>query len=340
MFDERGYTGMQRAPDEMLRGVLRSGKAYEIALVAKTVESYNWDFDRFKDAASADQLPYPIAKQRAVLEFGQVWATNYMVPALMPRSPQIYRLMRTLELAYGVKRTGTTLIVGSQEPHAEIVGLHTQSAQIDTLKTLFDRDIAAKLQASFQQQYENVQTAIQAGLFPRPTADLLPAQVTAIEPDVTVRQDALTASSIVSLGKNVQFNLLRLRLDQVVTNRQLPADIQTILFYRAEPKVFHSGTEGDRTSRLKEVTETLKPIFDRLTKDGAFVLTVGAGKGKAAERERGKLLKELQTVLPQRLNHQPFQELPISFIGRDEALYLGGPFGSIGGIASRSRTGS
>ncbi|GEM_PF-3861361 len=308
----------------------------ELLSIASTADILKKDKDAFtrlfKDGES---LSLDEAMQRSVMECALIVLDNPRLAIQLPHFTNLYRLLRTTELAYGHKRGGNTLLIGSGITIHEVIALYIQPPEPEA--------VIEKL------SNENSQAEMLMNLLdPSLRYTLVEGIATAIEPDRSRGDGAVTIADQFGIPEDV-LSLKSITIGEAISSGEIPDDLTTILWHRLEPNIFYPQATGklkNRKQRRQDEMESkhtirliLKALFSRLSHEGRFVITVGTGNDNEGYRRRVDVLNNIRNSLP-RLGAQSFDEIPLLFEDASQKLIFGGlDNNTVGGLVFSKRRG-
>jgi len=206
--------------------------------------------------------------------------------------PTLYRLLRVTELMQGSCRGGESVLIGSGSTVAEYVAMHIAPPFKELICSMFRiNDYEDALKNNYKQAVEgNFSCGIQ----------FTDGHITAIEPDKKMIGLYKQYKEICGIpGGGI--DIFQTRLDQALSRNQIPDNLNTVLFHRAEPNVFYSSGTSIRKERRKskrELERITKILIAKIAPGGRFIVTVGQGNTVNEQLQRLLLINDLKEVLP------------------------------------------
>lgn len=284
--------------------------------------------DEYKDLLASDDRSLSRALKIVSIESAAFIAKNPQLILFLPEFPSCFRLLRSAELCGGIRRGGDSLLIGSGATLHEVFAMYIHPPSDEDVQNMLAGEVN---ESSMLSRVMN----IRAGNLPA-HIDMLPGQVTAIEPDPEQEMRFLIASK--AFPTQPEFiGLIPLTLSEAFENEEIPTDLDNILWYRADPQILGFdfgqiiGGETD-SDTLEGVMNGLFLFFQQLKKEGSLAITVGVGNSREDRINRMAFMEvihlivkmfplEVTTALPRNYSDNIFTK----------AMFQE-PFGSLAGI--------
>ncbi len=297
----------------------------EDKLRSKVITTLREDPGYYSELANkGEQLTLSEAKDMAIME-GATLITQH--PRLLIQTVHfinLYRIVRTSELAFGTQRGGKSLFIGSGVTLHEFFSMYVKPPTVDQIESLVELNILQTVITNLNHQPE-----------------LLPGQVIAVEPD----RKSLSSFEKVSKDFKIPEGMIQvspITIGEAIEEDFIPNELDQILWHRAEPSIITgddpSSKSGKGKRRSRQTSrQLLQNLFDHLRRSGNFITTIGRGNNKHEFFQRRRFLKDVLDLMPK--YHARVLDMPLYFENpEDKLLFEGGDHNTVGCLIAVKQT--
>lgn len=295
-------------------------------------------FDVYKDIVKSGEArpSWEDARLAAAVETATLTSLHPELLFTALEFPSLFRFLRTIELAHGLKRGGKTFFVGSGETipeyFANYLALPSNQQIGDFFRSQAEQSTDLILLAE-STKLAGVVEQIRQGAY-RADYSLLEGQAYAVDP-VDVYHDLIGKLARFMNVNRLNINYQQLTLGQALSTQTIPDNCDRVIVHRADPRIFSRNfgliagagknmhkLRKEKDQRMHEdVQKVLGILLNKLISGGSLIITVGIGNSNAEQDTRRQLIDQVKKRLHEMRQHV-IDDIPINFDSEFERFFF------------------